>query len=107
MEPTALYQKLVKENVRPSVHALSSTTRFSKVTVCDEAQESYLAALTRTDAIVVSRGLVLADEAGLVDSRRGWRGWWAGDKFLRTGALCFDGCKQKEGDEEGGSKRTK
>lgn len=74
------------------------------ITLCDKVQESYLAALTGTDTIVVSRGFVLADEAGLVHPRRGWWGWWTGDEFLRTRALCFDGCrdcKQKEGDEEG------
>ena len=32
---------------------------------------SYLAALTGADSIVVSRGLVLTDEAGLVDSGGG------------------------------------
>ena len=59
-----------------------------------EAFESYLAALTSTDTIVISRGLVLADEAGLVDSGRGrWR-WRAGDELLWTGALCFNGCQE-------------
>lgn len=69
----------------------------------DEVQLSYLAALTSTDTIVVSRGLVLADEAGLVDSGRGRRGRRAGDKLLRAGALRFNGCrkcKQEEEDEE-------
>lgn len=54
--------------------------------------ESYLAALTRADAIVVSGGLVLAHEAGLVDSGRGWRGRWTGDELFRTGALRLNGC---------------
>lgn len=66
--------------------------------------ESYLAALARTDAIVVSRGLVLADEAGLVDSGRGRRGRRAGDELLRTGALRLNGCREckqeKTEDEE-------
>lgn len=60
----------------------------------EEARESYLAALTCTDTIVVSRGLVLADEAGLVDSGRGWRGRRAGDQLLRTGALRLDRCRE-------------
>ena len=47
-----------------------------------EAFESYLAALTSTDTIVISRGLVLADEAGLVDSGRGRRRWRARDELL-------------------------
>lgn len=59
-----------------------------------EAQESYLAALTCTDTIVVSRGLVLADEAGLVDSGRGWWGRRAGDQLLRTGSLRLDRCRE-------------
>lgn len=67
-------------------------------------QESYLAALTCTDTIVVSRGLVLADEAGFVDSWRGRRGWRAGDQLLRTGALRLDRCreckKEKKEDEK-------
>lgn len=53
---------------------------------------AYLAALARADAIVVSGGLVLAHEAGLVDSGRGWRGWWTGDELFRTGALRLNGC---------------
>lgn len=70
---------------------------------CEEVRQSYLAALTSTDTIVVSRGLVLADEAGLVDSGRGWRGRRAGDELLRTGALRFNGCgecKQKKKEDE-------
>lgn len=70
----------------------------------EEVRESYLAALTSTDTIVVTRGLVLADEAGLVDSRRGRRGRRAGDQLLRTSALCFNGCRkckqEKKEDEE-------
>ncbi len=62
--------------------------------VLEEVRESYLAALTSTDTIVISRGLVLADEAGLVDSGRGWRGWRAGNELLRTGALRFNGCRE-------------
>jgi len=49
---------------------------------------------------MVSGGLVLADEAGFVDSGRGRWGWWAGDKLLRTGALCFNGCRECKQEEE-------
>lgn len=73
---------------------LSVREKTLLVTLSDEVQETYLAALTGTDTIVVSRGLVLADEAGLVDSRRGQRGRRAGDEFLRTGALRFNGCRE-------------
>lgn len=66
--------------------------------------EAYLAALARTDAIVVSRGLVLAHEAGLVDSGRWRRGRRTGNQLLRTGALRLNGCwkgrKGSEGDEK-------
>lgn len=53
---------------------------------------THLTALTRADPIVVPWWFVLADEAGLVHSRRGkWR-WRAGDQFLWAGALCFNRC---------------
>lgn len=77
--------------------------------MCVAAGQSYLAALTRTDSIVISRGFVLADEAGLVDSgRRRWR-WRAGDQLLRTGALRFDGCREskREEDEKDSAQMTK
>lgn len=67
--------------------------------------EAYLAALTRADAIVVSRGLVLAHEAGLVDSGR-WRwGRRTGNQLLGTGALRLNGCWKGRQDSDGDEKR--
>lgn len=53
----------------------------------DESSAVYLATLARTDTIVVPRRLVLADEAGLVNTRRRWWRRGAGHHLLRTGAL--------------------
>ena len=63
--------------------------------------EAYLASLAGADAIVVPRRLVLAHEAGLVDSRWGQRRRRAGDELLRAGALGLDGCggNRQERDE--------
>lgn len=66
--------------------------------------EAYLAALARTDAIVVSRGLVLAHEAGLVDSGRRRRGRRTGNQLLGTGALRLNGCWKGRQDSEGDEK---
>lgn len=53
----------------------------------DGSPAVYLAALARTDTIVVPRRLVLADEAGFVNTWWRWRGRGTGHHLLRTGAL--------------------
>lgn len=61
---------------------------------------THLAPLAGTDAIVVARWLVLANEAGLVHPRRRkWR-WWARDELLRAGTLCLDGYNREERGED-------
>ena len=56
-----------------------------------QVEQSHLAALAGADPVVVSRGLVLAHEAGLVDPGRGQRRGGAGDQLLRAAALSLDG----------------
>lgn len=60
-----------------------------------KAKETHLTALTGTDTIVVSWGLVLAHKAGLVDA--GWRGRrrWAWHYLFRAGTLGFYGCRKE------------
>lgn len=53
----------------------------------------HLAALTGADPVVIAGGLVLAHEAGLVDTGRGQGGRGTWDQLLRTGALGLDGCR--------------
>lgn len=52
----------------------------------------HLAALAGADAVVVARGLVAADEAGLVDAGRGGRRGRTGHHLLRAPALGLHGC---------------
>lgn len=57
---------------------------------------THLTSLTSTDAIVISRWLVLTDKTRLVNTwGRKWRRW-AWNKFLRTGALSFNCYKTKK-----------
>lgn len=58
--------------------------------------EFYLAAFARADSIVVARGLVLTDEAGLVDPWWRWRRRRAGYNLLRTRALRIHSYKRTE-----------
>lgn len=60
------------------------------------SRKFYLAAFARADSIVVSRGLVLADEAGLVDPWWWWRRRRAGYDLLRACALRIHSYKRRE-----------
>lgn len=61
-----------------------------------DGMDSYLAPFTCADSIVVARGLVLADETGLVDPWGRWRRGWAGDDLLRACALGLHGYNGRE-----------